>query len=205
MSNMHKSVKIAFFLIGVMFLCLFIATAVTIQHTSSQPISVVESDYYEKGLNYEKTIRDLKELKAEGYNFSGEVFSDNFTFKTGDNEIVVFFTKNGQEIPSAEVTLLLERSTTDKYNVPLKLVNCSDASIKSEINQVCIKNGKVSPGKFVGNLRIPGKGLWLITVKGEFPGEKGNRTLKKTLNIDVVCCQNTGFVNKAELISIFHP
>lgn len=208
MSNMHKSVKMAFFLIGVMFLCLFIATAITIQHASSQPISVVESDYYEKGLNYEKSIQDLKDLKAEGYSFSGEMFSDDFTFKTGDNEIVMSFTKNGQEIPSAEVTLLLERSTTDKYNVPLKLINCSDASMKSETfrwAKVCVQDGKVSAGKFVGNLRIPGKGLWLITVKGQFAGEKESRTLKKTLNIDVVCCQDTGFAKRAELISVFHP
>ncbi|HMV78284.1 MAG TPA: FixH family protein [Leptospiraceae bacterium] len=56
-TNLHPSVKRAFILIGLLFLGLFAATAVTVKVAYSQESGLIDKNYYEIGLEYENFLR----------------------------------------------------------------------------------------------------------------------------------------------------
>jgi len=159
---MHRSVKIAFFWIFMAFLSLIVATVITVRHATDQKISVVDKDYYEKGLNYEKAIEGQKQMKAEGYEFSGEMFTPGYSFRTGKNEVTVKYSRKGQPVADSAVSMILERSATDDFNVHVKMQHFAD-------------------GRFLGVLEIPDTGEWLLTVNGKV----GSRTFQQTLKLNV--------------------
>ena len=142
---MHKSVKIAFFWIILIFIGLFVATYVTIQYANRDPIHVISTDYYEKGIEYGNVIQGQKDLLAEGYVISGNIFQENHEFNAGNKQILLQLHKNGQTVHSAGMTLKIERGATNKFNKIIKL-----------------KESRT--GEFHGELNIPEEGPWFITV-----------------------------------------
>lgn len=141
---MHKSVKIAFFWIITLFIGLFVATYVTIQYANRDPIQVIEKNYYEKGLNYEKEIRDQKEMIAEGYRITGNIFSDGYYLKKGKNPVSIAFYLKNTIVPDSVISLQIERGATDRFNKSVSLQ-------------------KNSSGEFVGEIDIAFEGPWVIT------------------------------------------
>lgn len=139
--NMHSSMRNAFLAIGLIFVGLFAATYYTFKVALRDgPIEVVDKNYYQVGLNYEKTIEDKRVLKAQGYHF--EILSSDL--KIGENVFLVQFKKGTEFLSGREGFLLLERGATDKYNrkIPLK----SD------------ENG------YTAKLNIPSGGKWVVTL-----------------------------------------
>jgi nitrogen fixation protein FixH len=137
---------------------LFVATYHTFKVALSAPNELVDKDYYQVGLNYEKKIANIKKLKAEGYQFT--VFTDLDNLKKGINSIQIRFAKEGQIISEGSIKLkeeklsgkkiqvLLERGATDKYNKAFILT-------------------EDSPGIYSGNLDIPDSGKWILTIASE--------------------------------------
>ena len=154
---MHKSVKIAFFWIITLFIGLFIATYVTIQYANRDPIQVIESNYYEKGLNYEKVISEQKKMIAEGYSFRGDIFNENYILHKGQNKVSISFEKKGKQVPDSKITLRVERGATDRYNSVYRM--------------------KAAPGgEYTAEINIVYEGPWFVTVTAETDGKSMVKT-----------------------------
>lgn len=160
---MEKSLRYTFYGIIATFLLLFLATYHTLKIAFSGHEGVMNKDYYEVGLNYEKLIEEQKKLIEEGYHFEGTIFGENPTLKSGENPISIKFLKGDAPISDARVTVKLEKRATDKFT---KIFD-----IQSFEN-----------GRYEGVLSIASEGKWFITITGSDNG----KTLKKYFPIDVV-------------------
>ncbi|MCE9500131.1 MAG: FixH family protein [Leptospira sp.] len=119
----------------------------------------VDPNYYEKGLNYEKVTAEQKAMKLEGYQFEGEIFTDSYKFRKGDNPIAIKF-KKGNGVPeNCSQELLAERPATDKFN--------STTRLSPGIN-----------GTFTGNLFLPETGIWNLTVTSNCNGKKFSKSIQ---------------------------
>lgn len=88
---LHKSMKLAFTWIWIAFIALISATAVTIRYANENYTGPIEREYYEIGLNYEKSILEQRKMLEEGYSFESVLLSQNL--KLGKNPIVIRFLK----------------------------------------------------------------------------------------------------------------
>ncbi len=158
---MHRSAKNVFYFIFGLFGLLFIATFVTVRLSLKNHEGVMDKDYYEKGLNYEKVIGETREMLALGYGFSGEIFENRKFLHTGKNKIRISFTKNNSEIPNASVSMIIERGATSKLTAKHELAR--------------------EGNHFIGEVELPSYGGWLFT----FYGRDGKRTLQKTFQVIV--------------------
>ncbi len=167
-SNLHPSLRRAFYVILGAFGLLFIATYHTFKVALSAPNELVDKDYYQVGLNYEKKIANIKKMKAEGYQFT--IFTDINNFQKGTNPFHVRFAKEGQIISNNSIQLteeklsgkkiqvLLERGATDRYNKSFLLT-------------------EDSPGMYSGNLDIPETGKWILTIASEEDSFQERKTI----------------------------
>lgn len=57
---LHKSMKLAFAWIWIAFIVLIFATAVTIRYANENYTGPIERDYYDIGLDYEKSVLEQK-------------------------------------------------------------------------------------------------------------------------------------------------
>ncbi|TGN18765.1 FixH family protein [Leptospira idonii] len=138
---MHVSLKRAFFFIGLTFLTLFLATAVTIKIALSGHTPPMDANYYEKGLNYDKAVASQKEMIAKGYDFEADWFQNQSSLRQGKQVITVRLKQNENPVSGAEVKLRWERSATDSFNVNSVLKETSN-------------------GKYTGEIEIPFAGSW---------------------------------------------
>ncbi|RHX84937.1 FixH family protein [Leptospira stimsonii] len=161
---LHKSMKLAFVWIGIAFVALIAATVVTIRYASEGYTGPIEKGYYEKGLNYEKSILEQRKMIAEGYSYESKLFTATPELKKGKNQISIQFKKSGTPISGAKLQILIERSATDEWNRSLSLSEDS-------------KNH----GTYVGTVEIPEEGLWILSLQGEIEG----RVLQKTAEIRI--------------------
>lgn len=160
--ELDKSVRYAFYAMGIVFICLFIATGITINIATKDHEPVVDPNYYEKGLNYEKTLEDIKIMKQEGYNIQSSLFEERLPLKRGDNPVIIHFTKSGEDLSDAEITLLRERGATFKFNETFPF-------------------REIGNGKYEANIIIPDLGQWMLTIHATHK----NRTLSKTIKVVV--------------------
>ncbi|MCC5815502.1 MAG: FixH family protein [Leptospira sp.] len=160
--ELDKSVRYAFYAMGFIFICLFIATGITINVAMDGHEPVVDPNYYEKGLNYEKVLEDIKIMKQEGYNIQSALFEDRLPLQRGDNDVVIHFTKSGEDLDTAEISIVRERGATFKFNETFPMKN-------------------IGQGKYQANVQIPELGQWMLTIKAT---DKG-RTLSKTIKVVV--------------------
>lgn len=134
--------KIAFGMILATFIMLFVATFYTFKVALKDgPIQLVEKDYYQIGLNYEKTLAEKKSLEKEGYHF--EIL--NSSWSVGKNEIQISYKKGEEFIPNESLILVVEKGATDKYNQ--------------------VTNLEKGNNLYYTKLDIPKNGKWLMTVK----------------------------------------
>jgi hypothetical protein len=160
--DLDSSVRWAFYAMGFVFLCLFIATGITIQIALKGHEPIVDPNYYEKGLNYEKTLADIRLMKQEGYSLEGSIFEERLPLQTGVNTISVQFLKNDQPITNAKIWLLRERGATFKFNQNYELQHAGE-------------------GIYTTPIDIPDVGQWVLT----FHATHLDRTLSKSLKVVV--------------------
>lgn len=160
--DLDKSVKNIFYGMGFLFLCLFIATGVTINVANDGHEPVIDPNYYEKGLNYEKTLEDIRIMQDEGYAISGSLLEDTYPLNMGDNTIQIHFSKSGTNLDDANITILRERGATFKFNQDYKLEHKGN-------------------GIYETNLTVPDLGQWVLTIRATHAG----RTLRKILKVVV--------------------
>ena len=159
---MHKSLKYTFYGIIVIFLFLFFATYHTLKIAFTNNEGVMNKDYYEVGLNYEKFIDAQKKLIEEGYHFESQIISENPKLKKGENNIEIKFLRESQNISGAEVELKIEKRATDKFTKIIKLQDNNG-----------IYSGKIFPET---------GGKWFLTITGNDHG----KILKKYFPVDVI-------------------
>lgn len=134
--------KIAFGMIIATFLLLFVATYYTFKVALKDgPIQLVDKDYYQIGLNYEKAIADKKNLEKQGYHF--EILNSNLS--VGKNEVEIAYKKGEEFLPNENLIIILEKGATDRYNQVVELEKRSNF--------------------YYATLDIPQSGKWLMTVK----------------------------------------
>ncbi|MBM9575769.1 FixH family protein [Leptospira sp. 201903070] len=161
---LHKSMKLAFVWIGVAFVALIAATVVTIRYASEGYTGPIEKGYYEKGLNYEKSILEQKKMIAEGYSYESELFSSPQDVRKGKNTFLIRFQKSGRPVVGAKLNILLERAATDEWNRSISLIEYPKDS-----------------GNYHGSVEIPEEGLWIFNLQGETEG----RILQKTVEVKI--------------------
>ncbi|MCB1179656.1 MAG: FixH family protein [Leptospiraceae bacterium] len=155
-SNLHPSLRYSFYMIIGVFLLLFVGTYYTFKVALSQPNELVDKNYYQVGVNYERTIANQKELVKAGYGF--EIQTDLSTLKKGDNQIQVSFQKKEEKLVGKKVKIILERGATNKFNETFEL-NESES------------------GLYSGNINFKDSGKWILTISakeetGEFQERK---------------------------------
>ncbi|MBM9499438.1 FixH family protein [Leptospira sp. 201903071] len=161
---LHKSMKLAFVWIGVAFVALIAATVVTIRYASEGYTGPIEKGYYEKGLNYEKSILEQKKMISEGYSYESDFFSSPQKIKKGKNYLSIRFQKSGTPVTGAKLNILLERAATDEWNRSISLIEYPKDS-----------------GIYQGEVEIPESGLWILNLQGE----TGGRILQKTAEVNI--------------------
>ncbi|NCN09351.1 MAG: nitrogen fixation protein FixH [Leptospira sp.] len=160
--DLDKSVKAAFYAMGVIFIGLIIATAITIYIANKDHEDVIDRNYYEKGLNYEKTLEDNRIMEKEGYSISGNLFTERLPFIRGKNIVELSFLKKDEPIDDGSLLLIRERGATKKFTESYQFTNLGNGKYKAEID-------------------IPEIGQWVITVYGKH----ASRTFRKTIQIVV--------------------
>lgn len=161
--HMDKSLRYTFYGIITTFLLLFWATYHTLKIAFTDHEGVMNKDYYEIGLNYEKFIEEQKKLMEEGYHFEGNLFGEHPTLKSGDNKFSIGFFRGDVPIEDAKISLKLEKRATDKYTKVLVLP-------------------ATSKGIYEGFTNLNMEGKWFLTVTGDDHG----KILKKYFPIDVI-------------------
>ncbi|TGK12738.1 FixH family protein [Leptospira kmetyi] len=161
---LHKSMKLAFAWIWIAFIALIAATVVTIRYANTGYTGPIEKEYYEKGLNYEKSILEQRKMLAEGYSYESILFSSNTGLKVGKNPIFIRFQKSGTPIVGAKLIVQIERSATDQYN-----------------QTVSLQEDSKNRGTYLGVLEFPESGRWILSLKGDVSG----RILEKTHDLNI--------------------
>ncbi|RHX94019.1 nitrogen fixation protein FixH [Leptospira yasudae] len=161
---LHRTMKFAFAWIGVAFIALIAATVVTIRYANNGYTGPIEKEYYEKGLNYEKSILEQRKMLAEGYSYENPLFQSNAELKAGKNPISIRFLKSGHPVSDAKLAVQIERSATDQWNRTLEL-----------------KEDTENKGTYLGEIEFPEKGRWILSLRGE----TGGRILEKTQELNI--------------------
>ncbi|MDX1958509.1 MAG: FixH family protein [Leptospiraceae bacterium] len=129
-------------LLVIFFSLLFIGTYITLKIAYKDYEGVMEKNYYEKGLNFEKEIEVQKKLLALGYRIEVENLE---SIKVGQKEIKLIVSKNNTTLTDVKsVKLLLEKPSTSKFN--------KDYTFKS-----------TEKGVFTEKVEITSKGKWILS------------------------------------------
>ncbi|MCG9875505.1 MAG: FixH family protein [Leptospiraceae bacterium] len=160
--DLDKSVKAAFYAMGVIFIGLIAATAITIYIANKGHEDVIDRNYYEKGLNYEKTLEDNRIMSEEGYSITGNLFTERLPLVSGKNQIELTFQKKDRPIEDGQILLIRERGATNKFTESYQFTH-------------------LGQGKYRADVEIPDLGQWVITIYGKH----GSRTFRKTAQIVV--------------------
>ncbi len=161
--GMHPSLKYTFYGIIAIFMSLFVATYHTLKVAFTNNEGVMNKNYYEVGLKYERVIEEQKKLQEEGYHFEGSLLMDSPTLKKGINEIQISFLKGKEFLSDSSVEVKIEKRATEKFT--------RSTSLQSSAS-----------GIFQGTLSIETEGKWFLTITGNDHG----KILKKYFPIDVV-------------------
>jgi nitrogen fixation protein FixH len=148
---MDKSLRYLFYGIIFSFLCLFAATYHTVKIALAGHEPVINPNYYEVGLNYEKHLNEQKKMAEDGYLFTSPLLEKNYLV-TGPNQIQVKFLKKDEVLTNSEVKVKIERKATMKFNKTIDLKVQGD-------------------GTYLGEIDVEGKGQWVMTFSGTHEGK----------------------------------
>lgn len=153
--ELHPSLRNAMYVVLFSFTALVAATFYTIRLTYKNFEPVMDKNYYEIGLNYEKAIENQKELLKQGY-----LIKTNWDSQTllpmGESEISVQLEKDGAVTNSAKsMTVYLERNATTKNTAQFQL--------------------KPTTNGFVGKIPLLEKGTWNLRLVADIGGKSFER------------------------------
>lgn len=141
--NLHPSLRDAMYVVLLSFVLLIAATVYTIRLTFKQYEPVMDKNYYEVGLNYEKTIESQRLLTKEGYQLVSS-WDSTPLLQTGESILSVSVLRAGKLTDASSVVLYLERNATTK--------NGSEIQFHKQGNEFIANIPKLEPGTW--NTRI---------------------------------------------------
>ncbi len=156
LSNLDPSLRRAFYVIIFVFIALFAATYHTIKVTIQNFEPVIDKNYYETGLNYEKALEDQRLLSSQGYAIESSIWTLGNT-GVGSNSVEVKVLKNGEPTDAELAVLVWERNATTRAKGTLSLE-------------------KLGTGRFVSNWNLSSPGEWVVTVSVQIQGKNFERT-----------------------------
>ncbi|MCW7463905.1 MULTISPECIES: FixH family protein [Leptospira] len=111
--DLHPSLRNAMYVVLFSFTGLVAATFYTIRLTYKHFEPVMDKNYYEIGLNYEKAIENQKELIKQGYKLSTN-WDKTTILPLGDLELTVTLNQNESFVKADSMYVILERNATTK-------------------------------------------------------------------------------------------
>ncbi|MEM7179951.1 MAG: FixH family protein [Spirochaetota bacterium] len=154
MKKLDSSLKYAFSLIVLLFLALFAATWFTVKVSLQGHEKIVDPNYYEKGLNYEKAIAAKREMHRQGYSL--QFPEEKPELRLGKNKIQIQFHKQNQAVAEAKLSVKLARGATYRFDKSYGMQS-------------------VGEGLHVSQVEVPASGEWLMT----FSAKHGEQMLEK--------------------------
>ncbi|TGL41587.1 hypothetical protein EHQ49_08190 [Leptospira perdikensis] len=152
--ELHPSLRSAMYVVLFSFTALVAATFYTIRLTYKNFEPVMDKNYYEIGLNYEKAIETQKGFLKQGYLI--KTSWDNQTIlPLGESEITAQLEKSGVLAQASSMTVFLERNATTK--------NTAHYDLKSNGNG------------FSGKISLLEKGTWNLRLVANIDGKTFER------------------------------
>ncbi|WP_232225949.1 FixH family protein [Leptospira terpstrae] len=152
--ELHPSLRNAMYVVLFSFTALVAATFYTIRLTYKNFEPVMDKNYYEIGLNYEKAIENQKELLKQGYVLKSNW--DNLSIiPFGESEISVQLEKGGTITNAKSLIVYLERNATTKNTVHYNL--------------------KPNANGFSGKIPLLEKGTWNLRLVADIDGKSFER------------------------------
>lgn len=148
-----NSVKFLFTILGLAFAALIVATWHTINLAMAGHEPVIDKNYYEKGLDYEKEIAKSKQLQIEGYRFESIFSQEGMNLTKSAQEVQVKLFLKDAAVNDAKLFLTRERTATSKYTEKKELIFDKD-------------------GIYKANLEFPFDGSWQVTLTADLNGRK---------------------------------
>ncbi|XDD44597.1 FixH family protein [Leptospira sp. WS60.C2] len=158
--NLHPSLRNAMYVVLLSFTALVAATFYTIRLTYKHFEPVMDKNYYEIGLNYEKAIENQKELLKQGYKLTTNW--DNTTLlPMGNLDLTVTLHQNEKITKADSLYVILERNATTRNTTRYDL--------------------KPSDLGFTGNIPLKETGTWNMRIIASIQGKSFEREGKITV------------------------
>ncbi|WP_243836510.1 FixH family protein [Leptospira meyeri] len=152
--ELHPSLRNAMYVVLFSFTALVAATFYTIRLTYKNFEPVMDKNYYEIGLNYEKAIENQKELLKQGYLIKTN-WDNQSLLPIGESEISVQLEKSGTVTNAKSMAVYLERNATTKNTARYEL--------------------KPTPSGFVGKIPLLERGTWNLRLVADIDGKSFER------------------------------
>ena len=152
-----NSVRFLFTILGLAFAALIVATWHTINVAMAGHEPVIDKNYYEKGMDYEKEIAKSKQLQIEGYRFESILLQAGSNLTKAKQEVQVKLIQKDAPVNDAKLFLTRERTATNKYTEKTELIFDKD-------------------GVYKANLEFPFDESWQVTLTADLKGRKFEKT-----------------------------
>lgn len=158
--ELHPSLRNAMYVVLFSFTALVAATFYTIRLTFKHFEPVMDKNYYEIGLNYEKAIENQKELLNQGYKLTTNW--DNTTLlPLGEIDLNVTLNQKETLVKADSIYVILERNATTKNTTRYDL--------------------KPSNLSFTGKIPLKETGTWNLRIISNINGKLFERESKITV------------------------
>ncbi|TGM40445.1 hypothetical protein EHQ75_08305 [Leptospira levettii] len=158
--DLHPSLRNAMYVVLFSFTGLVAATFYTIRLTYKHFEPVMDKNYYEIGLNYEKAIENQKELIKQGYKLSSN-WDKTTILPLGELDLTVTLNQNESFVKADSMYVILERNATTKNTTRYDL--------------------KPSDLNFIGKIPLKESGTWNMRLIANISGKSFEREGKITV------------------------
>ncbi|PJZ36250.1 hypothetical protein CH354_14230 [Leptospira levettii] len=158
--DLHPSLRNAMYVVLFSFTGLVAATFYTIRLTYKHFEPVMDKNYYEIGLNYEKAIENQKELIKQGYKLSTN-WDKTTILPLGELDLTVTLNQNESFVKADSMYVILERNATTKNTTRYDL--------------------KPSDLNFIGKIPLKESGTWNMRLIAIISGKSFEREGKITV------------------------
>ncbi|MCW7509573.1 FixH family protein [Leptospira levettii] len=158
--DLHPSLRNAMYVVLFSFTGLVAATFYTIRLTYKHFEPVMDKNYYEIGLNYEKAIENQKELIKQGYKLSTN-WDKTSILPLGELDLTVTLNQNESFVKADSMYVILERNATTKNTTRYDL--------------------KPSDLNFIGKIPLKESGTWNMRLIANISGKSFEREGKITV------------------------
>lgn len=158
--ELHPSLRNAMYVVLFSFTALVAATFYTIRLTFKHFEPVMDKNYYEIGLNYEKAIENQKELLSQGYKLTTN-WDDSTLLPLGELDLNVTLNRKETLVKADSIYVILERNATTKHTTRYDL--------------------KPSNLSFTGKIPLKETGTWNLRIISNINGKLFERESKITV------------------------